>query len=160
MMPEADPGSHPQKHEVGDALSDAPRRLAQGGQVDVVLEADVPAQLGANGLDQARLAAGQVGAEGEPGAGRVEHAGQAHGGVGDARPGQAALSGQFVGETADLGDGGRGAAVRALVTAGADGAGDVCERRAHPVAADVDADHPARLRIQLVDDGSRPLGAL
>ena len=69
------------------------------------------------------------------------------------RPGSCAI-------VADLLDQRRGAArARPLVAAGDDRAGDVGDRRPHPVAADVDADDPAGRRVQLVEDRARPLAA-
>ena len=141
--PEPDPGADPQEHEAVDAAADAARPLAESRQVDVVLERDLRPQLGRDRLEQPLLAAGQVRAEHEVGGGGVEHARQADGGVRDARPVDPALPRQAVGEGADLTDRGSRGALRALVPARPHRAGDVGECRPHPVAADVDPDHPA-----------------
>src|SRR6185312_8824304 len=65
--PEADPRADPQEDEALDAAADAARPLAQGGQVHVVVERDLGAELGGDRLEQALLAAGQIGAELEVG---------------------------------------------------------------------------------------------
>jgi hypothetical protein len=142
-----------------DVAPGAAGLLAQGGKVDVVLEADPASQLGADGVDQPAAGARQVGAEREPRAQRVEHAGQPDRGVVDARPVQPVLGGKAVGQLADLAGGGLGAAAGALVAAGPHPARDVGQGGPHPVAADVDADHPAGLGVQAVDDRAGALGA-
>ena len=157
----ADAGAHPEEDEVRNAGAGAVAELAQRGQVDVVLEADKRAELAADRAEQALPApAGQVGSVGEQGAGGIEHARVADTGVGDLRPVEAGIGGHTVGDRADLGhQRARAARAGALVAAGDDGAGDVGQRGPHPVGADVDPDHPARLRVELVEHGAGALAA-
>src|SRR5438128_1965478 len=53
--PEADPRADPQEDEALDAAADAARPLAQRGQIHVVVERDLGAELGGDRLEQALL---------------------------------------------------------------------------------------------------------
>src|SRR4029453_10981520 len=151
----ADAGADGQEAEVGDPDGQAPPALALGGQVDVVLDPDaVPENLAQPGQQPLAAPAGQVGGQDDRAPGRLEHPGAAHGDVLDLVPADAGLGGQAVGDGPELADQGAGAGgAGVLVAAGGPPPGDVGQGGPEPAAADVDPDHPAGGRIELVEDG-------
>ena len=159
--PHADPGPDVQVHEVRDVLADAPPALADGGQVHIVLEADVRAELELQRLDEPLAPpARQVVGERDLPARGLEHAGAPHDREGHLAPADPGFRCEPVRDVADLPDQGVGAArSRRLVAAGEDVTGDIGDRGAQVAPADVDAHDPPRARVQLVQDGRRALAA-
>ena len=135
--------------------------LAERGEVDVVLEAEVGAELRAERLDQPLAPpAGQVGRHAAAAPLRDRARRDCRRRMRHLPPADAGLAGKAVGDLADLLD--QRAALRdaaALVAAGDDPAGDVGDRPHARRAADIDPDHPAGLRVELVEDRAGPLAA-
>ena len=158
----ADAGPDVEVGEVGDVLPEPSPLLAEGGEVHVVLEGDLRAQLLLHGFDEPGPApSGERVRELHGALGGVEDAGAPDGREGHLTPPDVRLGGEAVRDLADLGDQ-RALALhhRAFVTPGDDVAGEVRDRRPDPGATDVDADHPSRARVQLVEDrGGPPLAA-
>jgi len=148
-----------QVHEVLDALAEPLPLLADRGEVHVVLERDLRAQLLLHELDQPLTSPpGQRICECDLTAFLLEHAGAPDRRERHLPPLDPRVGRQCVRDGTDL----RDERVRALhacpfVTAGHELAGHVGDRSSHPVPADVDPDHPSGLGIQLVQHGGRAL---
>ena len=122
--------------------------LAEGGEVHVVLERDLRAQLPLHELDEPLPPPpGQSVRQRDLSPRRFEHAGAADGGQRDLAPLDPGVGGQPVRDRADLRDQRlRALNPRAFVAARDELSCDVGDGGADPVASDVDARPPIRLR--------------
>ena len=160
--PHAHPRAQMQVDEVLDILAEPVPSLAEGRQVDVVLERRLCAQLLLHRIHDAFAApSGQAVGERHLSTVRLEHSRTAHGGERHLTPPDPGVCREGVRDGADLGDQ-RTSALhpRALVTPRDELPGDVGDRRADPVAPDVDAHDPPGPGIQLVQQRGRPLATL
>ena len=148
-----------QVHEVLDALAEPLPLLADRGEVHVVLERDLRAQLLLYELDQPLTSpSGQRIRERDLTAFLLEHPGTADRRERHLPPFDPGVSRERVRDGPDLRDQRLGALhPGALVATGDELSGDIGDRRAHPVPADIDPDHPSGLRVQLVEHGGRTL---
>ena len=134
------------------------RTLGEGGQVDVVLKGHVGPQFLAHRLHEAVTPpTRQVRCHGDVTPRRIEDARAPQRGVRDLRPVDSGFARQPVSDGADLPDQRRSARdLRPLVASRHQRAGNVGDRGPHPLAPDVDADHPAGGRVELVEDRRGP----
>jgi hypothetical protein len=153
---ETDAGTNREQDEIAQVATEAEIAFGKRRQVDVVLEGDVRAELLTHRLHQAVASpARKVGCHGDVAARGVEDARAADARLGHLRPFDPRLTGEAVGDGTDLADQ-RALAGDAgpLVATGDDAAADVGDRRAHPLAPDIDAHHPAGGRVDFVEQGA------
>ena len=155
--PGADTRTDVQVHEVRDVLAQAEPLLPERRKVHVVLDADLGSEPLLHRLHQTRPApSGQGVGEGDVPRDRIEDTRAADRREGHLLPAHARLGGEPVSDLADLGDE-RALAPHpcSLVPTRDDVPGEVRDGGTHVVAADVEADHPPRSRVQLVQDRRR-----
>ena len=159
-QPHADPGTDGDEGEAVDVAAVPVRALGQGCSVGVVLDHQrVPegsSQLVQHdGLVPAWQRAGQR----QGIASRVVHTRAAQHGLADVTSAQPGLGAELGGQLAEFGDQavGRGCLDRQR-RSGAYGTGQVADRPAQELAADVEREHETGLGPDLVEHGSRPGG--
>src|SRR6202162_3428036 len=159
--PSGDPGPDRQQDEILAVLSDTLDVLTDRGHVDVVLEDDGCDQCLADGGDHLRaLPARELRCEREVVGAGAQHPGRSDHDLVDASEGDVGLIDETLRRLAQLGDDGLGGAVRRSCRGAVDHLpGEVDQCRPHPFAPDVEAEHPARAGVDVVELGARARAA-
>ena len=156
--PQSDTGPYVQVREVVHVLAEPMPPLTDRGQIHVVLEPHGYTERGSEIVEHPLATpTGKIVGQCQVPGGWLEDAGAADDDVGDLAGGDPGLGGKRVGHLRHLADERcRAGSVRRFIGPRRDLTGEVRHRATHAVGADVQPDHPARARVQFVQNGRWP----